>query len=257
MKFFLSFLFFCLMLNGANLINVNFFEGKDKVDVLLSLDKKFDGKVVKISKNQFFIQNVKTDKEIEKNFENFFVKSIYIFPRKNAILLKILPRNNEIVNIFSLTPDEYGIRLRIKLKKTDANVNKSISSKEFLYKSNNSGFSFLRYFIVVAILIFLAIILLLLKKKINNNLPVKNDMKVLSQKFIDSKNKVVLFEFQKKKYLMLIGNTNLLLDVFDEDFKTPKNEVEFDEMLKLHNKIDEIEKYIQKADNIKELDERI
>jgi flagellar biogenesis protein FliO len=243
-------LFFFLLFSivyAANLINVNFFESKNKLDILLSLDNKFDGKVIKLDKYDYLVKNVIANKVIEKKFNNYFVKEVKILPRNDGVILKVLSNKDFKVSV-ALTPEKYGLRFRI-------------SSFEVIQKKlptfHKESFSFVRYFIVVAILIFLAIILLLLKKKINSNLPVKSEMKVLSQKFIDAKNKVVLFEFQKKKYLMLIGNTNLLLDVFDENFKAPKNETEFEEMLKLHNKIDEIEKYIQKADNIKELDERI
>jgi hypothetical protein len=35
----------------------------------------------------------------------------------------------------------------------------------------------------------------------------------------------------------------------------PKNEVQFDEMLKLSKKYDTIEKYIQNAEKLKEIDE--
>jgi hypothetical protein len=237
------------LIYAANLIDVNFFESKNKLDILFSLDDKFNGKIIKLDNNKYLIKNVKSDREIEKNFHNFFINSIIITPQKDGVLLDIITKETYQISI-ALTPDGYGIRVRIKSNEI---------VKNSLPPMPKTGFSYTRYFIVVAILIILAIILLYLKRRgINTKLPVlKNDMRVLSQKFIDTKNKVVLFEYQNKKYLMLIGNTNLLLDVFDENFKIPKNEVEFDEMLKLHNKIDEIEKYIQKADNIKELDERI
>ena len=243
-------LLLAIFLYGANLIDVNFFKGKDKLDILFSLDNKFNGKIVKIADNKYLLQNIKSSNDIEKNFDKFFLNSIIVTPDKNGVLLEIDSDKKYNVNV-ALTPDGYGIRFRIKNLKP-----KTVISKPNMPPAE--GFSFVRYFIVVAILIILAIILLYLKKKSFAKLPsLKNDMKVLSQKFIDAKNKVVLFEYQNKKYLMLIGNTNILLDSFDENFKTPKNEVEFDEMLKLNNKIDDIEKYIKNADNIRELDERI
>ena len=82
-------------------------------------------------------------------------------------------------------------------------------------------------------------------------------MKVLIQKPIDTKNKVVLFEYQNRKYLMLIGTTNVLLDVFVDDISIPKNEAQFDEFLKLNKKFDNIQKYIQNAEKLKGIDEKI
>jgi len=243
-------LFLAIFLYGANLIDVNFFKGKNKLDILFSLDEKFNGKIVKIANNKYLINDIKSSNDINKNFNKFFLNSIFVTPKDNGVLLGIVSDKKYNVNV-ALTPDGYGIRFRIKDLET-----KNIISKQNMPPAE--GFSFVRYFIVVAILIILAIILLYLKKKSFAKLPgLKSDMKVLSQKFVDAKNKVVLFEYQNRKYLMLIGNTNVLLDVFNEDFKTPKNEVEFDEMLKLNNKINDIEKYIKNADNIRELDERI
>jgi len=66
-----------------------------------------------------------------------------------------------------------------------------------------------------------------------------------------------LFEYQNRKYLMLIGNTNVLLDVFGDDIAIPKNEVQFDEFLKLNKKFDNIEKYIQNAEELKGINEKI
>ena len=94
-----------------------------------------------------------------------------------------------------------------------------------------------------------------IKRKTLNFPKLKEDMKVLAQKPVDAKNKIVLFEYQNRKYLMLIGNTNVLLDVFTDDITVPKNEVQFDEMLKLSKKYDTIEKYIQNAEKLKEIDE--
>ena len=239
-----------VFLYGANLIDVNFFKGENKLDILFSLDDKFNGKIIKVGGNRYLIKGIETSNDIEKNFNKFFLNSIIVTPKEGGVVLEIVSDKKYKVDV-ALTPDGYGIRFRIKNLKP-----KSVISKPNMPPAE--GFSFVRYFIVVAILIILAIILLYLKKKSFAKLPsLKNDMRVLSQKFVDAKNKVVLFEYQNRKYLMLIGNTNILLDVFDEDFKTPKNELEFDEMLKLNNKIDDIEKYIKNADNIRELNEKI
>ena len=248
MKKIILLLIACLVF-GANLIDVNFFEAKNKLDILFSLDNKFNGKIIKLSENKYLIKNIKSDREFEKNFNNFFINTIIISPQDNGVSLEIVSKNKFNVSV-ALTPDGYGIRIRIKSTKVNVKTIPTVQKESF---------SFTRYFIVVAILIILAMILLFIKKRgFNAKLPAfKSEMRVLSQKFIDAKNKVVLFEYQNKKYLMLIGNTNILLDVFDENFKIPRNGVEFDEMLKLNNKINDIEKYIKNADNIKELDETI
>ena len=225
---------------GANLINVNFFTDKNKVDILFSLDSKFNGKVLKEGKD-FIITNIQGNGLIQKSFKNSFLNSIIITPLENKIKITILS-NEKYKTSVALTPDGFGVRFRIARLNT-VKVNQIVSS-------NNNVYDYTSYFIILTILIILAILAFLIKKKVSN-LPI-SQMNVLVQKPIDAKNKVVLFEFNKRKYLMLLGNTNILLDVFEEDKIVPKNEVEFDEMLKLTGKEDEIKKYIKKAEKIDE-----
>jgi hypothetical protein len=236
---------------AANLINVDFFSHKKFVDVLFSLDSKFDGKVIKLSNNEYYLKNIKYDKEIYKKFNTDYLKSIEITPYENGIKVKI--EGNDYTTKFDLTPEGYGIRLRIKSK-----IVKNNEVKQLMAQNSQNSIDYFTYFIMLAILLILAIILWIIKKK-SPKLPVKKDipMGVLIQKPIDAKNKIVLYEFNKRKYLMLIGNTNLLLDVFDEEMMNVSTKKEFDEFLKINNKIDEVKKYIKNAEELKEFDERI
>ena len=247
-------LVFGALLFGANLINVNFFEGKNKLDILLSLDNVFKGKVKQVSKTSYIITGISTDKIIQKEFKKNFINSIIISPEKNGIKIDIAS-NNRFKTSVALTPDGYGVRFRIT---NSDSVQKNTQNTDIKNLSaNRDGLDILSYIIGIAILIISAFMLWYIKKKAVHFPKLKEDMKVLAQKPVDAKNKIVLFEYQKRKYLMLIGNTNVLLDVFMEDVAVPKNEVEFDEMLKLSKKYGNIEKYIQNAEKLKEFDERI
>jgi len=244
-------LFFATFLFGANLINVDFFPHKTFVDMLISLDSKYTGKVVKISQSEFYLSNINTNKEITKTFDTEYLKKIGIKSYKNGIVVKIDGKEKKIK--FDLTPEGYGIRLRIVSK-----IKASNEVKQIMAQNTQNSIDFVTYFIILAILIILAIILWFIKRKAPK-LPIKNNisMGVLIQKPIDAKNKIVLFEFNKRKYLMLVGNTNLLLDVFDENMVNITTPKEFDEFLKLNTKIDEVKKYIKNAEELKEFDERI
>ena len=234
---------------GAGLINVNFFESPGKVDVLFSLDSKFQGKVKQINDTTYLITGISSDKVIQKEFNKGFVNSIIISPKNKDLQIEILS-NKKIKTSVALTPDGYGIRFRIE------NIHKPTDELKKIAPKTES-FDTFSYITALSVLFILALILWFVKKK-NAHLPIlKENMKVLAQKPIDPKNKVVLFEYQNRKYLMLIGNTNVLLDVFADDIPVPKNEVQFDEMLKLSKKYDNIEKYIQNAEKLKEFDERI
>jgi flagellar biogenesis protein FliO len=244
------FLLLASFLFAANLINVDFLPHKNKVDVLFSLDEKYKGKVVKLKENEFYLTNIFTTKIVDKKFDNEFLKEIKVEPYKDGIKVKITPKE-DVKTTFALTPEGYGIRLRIERL-----TQKTNEVKKLMMKNPVKEVDLTAYFIGLAILIILAIILYLLRKKMPK-LPSKEmSMQVIAQKPIDAKNKVILFGFNKRKYLMLVGNSNILLDIFDDDLvhiNTPKD---FDEYLKV-DKLDEIKKYIKNAEELKELDERI
>ena len=244
-------LLFALRLFSANLINVDFFTHKHFVDILFSLDSKFNGKVIKVSDSKFYITNIFSTKEYFKKFDNFdFINSVDIKPYKDGVLINIDATN--FLTKFDLTPEGYGLRLRIKSKE----VIKKDSIKNLMSQNPETKFDYLTYSIILAILIILAIILYLLKKRVVK-LPDQSKVNVIFQKPLDAKNKVVLIEFNKRKYLMVIGNTNLLIDIFDENMVNINTNKEFEDYLKINNKIDELKKYIKNAEELKEFDERI
>ena len=251
----LFFLMFGVFLFGANLINVNFFNHKNFEDILLSFDSKFDGKVVKIDENKYLLRGVSANRDFTKMFDKGFLKKIEVKPQKEGVMVLLDTKENTKIS-FALTPEGYGIRIRVK------NISpKSENIQHLTSKNPGDSIDYFTYSIILAILIILAIILWIVRKKAPK-LPIKKadiSMGVLIQKPIDAKNKIVLFEFNKRKYLMLVGNTNLLLDIFDEELQKVNitTQKEFDEYLKLQNKMDEIKKYIKNAEELKEFDETI
>lgn len=249
----LFFLLVPIFLFSANLINVNFFEGKNKLDILFSLDNKFNGQVKKVNNSSFIITDIETNKVIQKEFNKKFINSIIISPADNGVKIDILA-NKKFKTSVALTPDEFGLRFRIE-KIVPSNLNKT--KEKIQFSTNQQKLDLFSYIIGIVILLLIAIFLWFLKRKAINLPIVKENMKVLAQKPIDAKNKVVLFEYQNRKYLMLIGNTNVLLDVFVDDITIPKNEVQFDEFLKLNKKFDNIQKYIQNAEKLKGINEKV
>ena len=248
----LLFLLVPIFLFSANLINVNFFEGKNKLDILFSLDNKFNGQVKKVNSSSFVITNIETNKVIQKEF-NKIINSIIISPVDDGIKIDILA-NEKFKTSVALTPDEFGLRFRIA-KAVSLGSNQTASKLQF--SNDQQKLDLFSYIIGMIILLSVAIFLWFIKRK-GINLPIaRENMKILIQKPIDTKNRVILFEYQNRKYLMLIGNTNVLLDVFIDDITIPENEAQFDEFLKISKKYDNIQRYIQNAEKLKSIDEKI
>ena len=246
-------IFLATFLFAANLINVNFFEQNKKLDILFSLDGKFKGKVLKDSKNRFFISNIKSDREYKKSFDNYFIKNITVTPSKNGILLSVKTDKKYKTSV-ALTPDGYGIRFRI----SDASV--EVVKTHHITYANDNGIDYVSYFIAVAILIVLAVILWIFKKKLKTKLPVKGNLNIVFQRPLDAKNRIALIEFNKRKYLIIVGNSNILLDVFDENMINIKTQNEFEDYLQteeINKKLDNFQQYIQNAEKLKDFDEKI
>ena len=246
-------IFFASFLLGANLINVNFFEQKKKLDILFSLDARFAGKVVKSGENKFFISNIVSNKEYKKSFNNYFIKNIIINPSKDGVEI-FLNTNKKYKTSVALTPDGYGVRFRI------TNIlNKTVQKPQISY-APDSSIDFVSYFIAVAILIILAIILWIFKKKIKTKLPAKSNLDIVFQRPLDAKNKIALIEFNKRKYLVIVGNSNILLDIFDENMVNIQTQNEFEEHLQkdeIKKKLDNFHQYIQNAEKLKDFDETV
>jgi len=245
-------IFLASILFGANLVNINFFPQKDKLDILFSLDAKFNGKVINAGKNQFIITNISSNKEYSKNFDNFFVKKVKISPKNNDVLVKFIT-NSKYKTSVALTPDGYGLRFRI----SSLEINKD--KENLVLKNPENSLDYFSYIISLAILIIIAIILWILRKKINKKLPVKGGLNILFQKPIDAKNRIALIEFNNRKYLVIVGNSNILLDVFDENMVNISTQNDFDNFLKseMSEKLDNLQKYIKNAEKLKEFDEKI
>ena len=240
---------FALSIYAGEIINISYFPSKDKVDVLFSLDEPFKGKISLIDKNSYKISNIFLNRIEHKKFEQLEV--IVSMLEKDSIEFKIIyPTKLQIKA--SVTAKGYGLRLRILGIKSYAN------STLQLPQTQVRNFDIINYIGVILILIVLIVVLLIIKKRTLSKLPPslqKDDYKMLYQKMIDTKNKIVLIEVFKKRYLLLLGaNNNILLDNFStqyqEELKDISSQNKFESLLDEKLESD----YIQKASRLKDID---
>jgi len=176
--------------------------------------------------------------------------------------------------IASKTADAYGLRLRFTKKtspKKETSQNSGFTSEEndlsALPTKKETGLS-TSYYVVVGLLIAAIIFLLMFKKKIiasrenkvkNSWLFNANDVQETSlkqpiedqntqktsnltgeivsirfQKSINNTNSVVMLDFGEESYLVLMGNSNILLDKFSDN--KPTSQQEFESILQERNR---------------------
>ena len=75
------------------------------------------------------------------------------------------------------------------------------------------------YFKMLFVLTFIIILLYLIKKFIEKKnlhpLNNTNEIKIISQKMVDTKNKITLIECRGKSYLLMIGEKSFLIDKYE------------------------------------------
>jgi hypothetical protein len=269
----LLFFFFSIYIYASNILSYNIYDRTDRVDVMLTFDTPYHGKIVKTKYNNKIILKL-YDAKIEsskiKHISSKFLKQLSINPMSNYTqIVAAIPSN--ITLKASKTADSYGLRLRFLSDKTTPlkQTNKTTSQNQplsNLMMKQESDIS-TSYYIVIFILVVGIVILLILKKKIsqktNNknwlfNTPkpplnstqmpkqdkiTNNDVTIKFQKKLNDKTSIVMFDFLEQSYLLLLGeNNNILLDKFSNN-KPITTQSEFEEMLE--EKSIELDRYLE------------
>jgi hypothetical protein len=270
-----SFILICIFiistLNATTLLTYNVYERSDRIDLMLSFDSPYDGSITKkMGKNITILtlSDLTYDQLIEKSIDSAIVQEITIEPNNDKTNI-ILKSDHKISVIASKTVDGFGLRIRSKQIKTNANLptikstntaNES-SNQTFLQTKANEDLIDSRYISVIVVLLILLGFMFWLKNKVTNtklsvkeknswlfqgnkNNSEKIEVNVLHKKQVDKNNSVVLLEFEGQKYLVMTGNSNLLLDKFNgneinDNLEFEKafeqNRQKLDEYLRLQN----------------------
>jgi hypothetical protein len=198
---------------------------------------------------------------VEKSINSAIIQELVIIPEKNS--LKVMLKSDKKISVVaSKTVDGFGLRIRGSIMQASAQAptttpiattNPSTSSVEDILDT--------RYLIVVGVLIFLVGIMLWIRKRMNTSVKnasdnggkswlfnpktgVSKEVTLLHKRPLDNQNSVVLFEYGDIKYLVMTGNTNVLLEKFqhgevkdNSDFEKvfEENRRRLDEYLKLQD----------------------
>lgn len=261
-------------LYASKILSYNIYERTDRADVMITFDTPYTGQIKQsISKSKIIIKlkNATIESPKIKKVSSKYLHSLTITPmdKETLIVAKIAPSTKLIV---SKTSDGYGLRLRFTSKtgiKTLTATTKTAVPANALgalptKKQDNMSQS---YYVVIAILVLGILILLYIKKKIKpmspnkqtqNNWLFKNTPKpsvqsntdmqeqnvsIRFQKTIDEKNSVVMLDFGNQSYLVLMGDSSILLDKFTDN--KPTSQTEFDEILQSRH--EDLENFLGKS----------
>ncbi len=265
-NFFLLTILLSSSLFGAKILNYNVYDRTDRVDVMISFDTPYHGVIKQSKKHSKIIiklNDAEIESSKLKKLSTNFLTSISITPMfEYTQIVVTVPSSVSLVA--SKTSDSYGLRLRFT-KKTTSNLTeikklKATANKlSHLPTKQDEGIS-RSYYIVVSLLIIGIIILLVLKNKIikkkksdnpwlfqeniveenkkekikeeipstntEDSVSNKNTASIRFQKDINSKNSIIMLDYGEQSYLVLMGNSNILLDKFIQDKPTTQKAFE-------------------------------
>jgi hypothetical protein len=242
-----------LFLNAAKILSYNVYDRTDRVDVMITFDTPFDGKIkqnTSPSSITIKLENTSIEATKTKKLSSKFLHSLDIVPLSGYTqIVAQVPSSTKLQA--SKTADSYGLRLRFtniatknnNLATTQNQTNNSLSNLPTKKSDNISQ----EYYIMMVILFIIAIVAFLLKNKIANKSnpsktnswlfkmkqnktdDPKEEVTIRFQKNIDTNNSVVMLDFTGQSYLVLMGTNNLLLDKFTDN--KPVTQEDFDTIL--------------------------
>lgn len=268
MKIFISLVVFLCNIYAANLLTYNIYERSDRVDIMLSFDSPYEGKIFQKKGENFTVLtlgDLSYEKLIEKNINSNIIQALSISPEEDSLKVTLKSDKN-IAVIASKTVDGFGLRIRAKPivlqpQQTLANSSSTVQKTPLksVMTSQSEDLIDSRYISVIAVLFFLLLFMFWLKYRLkkrlstsskksswlfNPNSSSSEGVSILYKKPLDQNNSVILLEFQGKKYLIVSGTSNLLLEKFgsndiqsNSDFEQAfeENRKKLDDYLKLQD----------------------
>ncbi len=250
------------LLGATTILSYNIYDRTDRVDLMLTFDTPFEGSLRQSRQQDKIIiklDDTSIDMPKVKNITSPFISKLTIAPigSEVQIIAKVPP---SVGMQASKTSDAYGLRLRFSKKAAAAAPAAANEPDLSTLPTKPEGEMTQSYYVVIAILLIGIVTLLVIKRRMSNGggvpaAPAKpwlfkgksarqekeDGVQIRFQKSIDQANRVVMLDYGEESYLVVVGNSNLLLDKFNG--AKPVSQSEFDTMLQ--SKHEELDTFLQ------------
>lgn len=263
------FLFSFTLFGATNISDFNIFDRGDRVDIMLSFDSPYAGNISKQSGEGYInllLGDLYISEDIERSFNNNIIETLKIYQDGPNVNILAGIDNNAFV-IASKSTEGYGLRLRFALPKNavtsdtkSADIEEQATTTPLESVVQGQDIDYVRYSLVLGFLAILLVIMLFIRKKMgvgsssnaltsNKNSWLfgakgfnKDEVKILSQKQIDMKNKIIVFEAYTTRYIVSLSpNGATLIDRIEKD-TTIKPKSGFDAAL--HDSTEKLDSYL-------------
>ncbi len=196
-------------------------EQKDSVNITLSFDSTYNGRIEEERNKEMLrltLNGVSYAKEELKTINSPLITKMLISPKENKTIIALEVKADVRLNTQSIN-DSTGLMIRALDKEAPTGT---LSFRQEPQKSNFGGkFDYTSYIIIVSVLIVLLGILWWLSRGMKGKSHAK-EFRVLFQRALDRQNKFVILEFDSKHYIMVVGSSNVLLDVVEKGSQKPQ-----------------------------------
>ncbi len=258
MKQILFLLLVPFVLQASKILSYNVYERADRVDVMFTFDTPYEGVISQDTLDGKLIiklDDATIESEKTKPLNSKYISNLVISPITNYTQVAATVPSDVQVQA-SKTADSYGLRLRFDkgaaTLPSDTNATNTVAT---LPTKQELEISTGYYVVIIVLLATLGFVFYLKKKmgavipKTNNATPnikplkkpwmfgpkteVHEDLQVRFSKQLDQINRIVMVDYGNLSYLILAGQSNILLDKFEDD--KPLNKNEFEELLRDRN----------------------
>lgn len=266
MRYLLALLLLPTLMWGAKILSYNVYDRNDRVDVMLTFDTPYEGVLRQNHQSNTFtvkLEEAFIDDPKIKNITSKYLNKLSITPKEDHTEI-IAEAGNDVIMQASKTSDSYGLRLRFmhtgpasEPPLAASPMGESVVGGLPTKSSNEFEKS---YYVVIAILVIGIAILFWLKQNIakraetlknepkspwlfdksniasepktaniQNPLPLSSDgggVHIRFQKALDATHTVAMLDYGTMSYLVLLGNTTILLDKFQDNIPVTQNDFE-------------------------------
>lgn len=213
---------------------------------MLSFDNAYNGDIKKIKDKDLFLltfKNLYYPKEKIENLNSTFLEKFKINSKDNNLYITFKSKEDIDVSLTNIN-NKFGIRIRIipqKILEQQKEQNLNLSVLNTIKKTENKNtladYDYTNYIYVMAVLIGLVVVLFILKRNLNSKIGLNiESFDIVFQRPLDRNNNFTILEYNNKRYAMVIGNSNILLEKYDAPTDIKKDENSFDAMFEQNKK---------------------
>ena len=205
---------------AVNLIDIkSFIDKNESVNITLSFDGAFNGEIAEKRDKEavlLTLNGVNYGKKETRTLNSPLISEMLISPDKNKTSIMLKAAANVRVNAEKIN-NNTGIMVRaLSQNAQGGGLNlAALTLNDTQQSVRFQGYDFTNYVLILVLLFVLLGIFWWLSRSLKKGRFAGKEFRVLFQRPLDKSNKFAIIEYDSKRYTMILGTSNILLDSVD------------------------------------------